>query len=133
IHLASKHFPTWWKHGDVITAWAGGPKADDLAKCSSMELINVALESIAAMFRVELEGVRHFVASAQYHDWRHDPFSLGAYTYVPVGALGAQNRLARPIQRTLFFAGEATARQGFQGTVHGAIESGLRAAHQVLG
>jgi len=32
----------------------------------------------------------------------------------------------RPVQDTLFFAGEATHLVGFAGTVHGAIETGER-------
>jgi monoamine oxidase len=132
LHLASKHFPTWWKHRDVVTAWAGGPKADDLADRAPAEVINTTLESLAGMFGLEPDQVRHFVASAQFHDWRKDPFSRGAYTYIPPGARDAQKALGRSIKRTLFFAGEATAPEGFQGTVHGAIASGLRAAREVL-
>ena len=69
---------------------------------------------------------------AQFHDWRKDSFARGAYSYVPVGGLDARDILARPAQRTLFFAGEAIASVGTQGTVHGAVASGLRAARAVL-
>ena len=40
--------------------------------------------------------------------------------------------LARPIDNTLFFAGEATDVSGHNGTVHGAIASGNRAAAEIL-
>jgi len=40
--------------------------------------------------------------------------------------------LAAPIENTLFFAGEATETDGYSGTVHGAIRSGLRCAKEVL-
>jgi monoamine oxidase len=39
--------------------------------------------------------------------------------------------LTVPVQDTLFFAGEATSTTGAHGTVHGAVESGLRAASQI--
>jgi monoamine oxidase len=132
IHLATKDFPTWWKFRNVVTAWAGGPKADELAKRSSLEVIESAMESLAEMFGVDMESARKHLEAAQYHDWRKDPFARGAYSYVPVGATDAGRALARPVQNTLFFAGEATAQAGLQGTVHGAIESGIRAAHEVL-
>jgi monoamine oxidase len=132
IHLAGEHFPTWWKHREIVTAWAGGPKACELAKCSSMEVIDIAIKSLGGMFGVSAQDARPFIASAQFHDWGKDPFARGAYSYVPVGALEAQKTIARPLKRTLFFAGEATAREGLQGTVHGAIESGIRAAREVL-
>jgi monoamine oxidase len=90
------------------------------------------MASLAQMFGLKPEHVRHHVVSAQYHDWRRDPFARGAYTYAPVGAAKAGQALARPIRNTLYFAGEVTARAGMQGTVHGAIESGLRAAEEIL-
>jgi monoamine oxidase len=64
------------------------------------------------------------------HDWQKDPFSRGAYTYVGVGGRTAPQRLARPVQGTLFFAGEATSAEE-TGTVAGAIASGLAAARKV--
>ena len=62
-------------------------------------------------------------------DWQHDPFSRGGYSYPHVGGANAGRPLARPIEGTLFFAGEATSRDW--GTVEGAIASGLRAARHV--
>jgi monoamine oxidase len=35
------------------------------------------------------------------------------------------------LEDTLFFAGEATNTEGHQGTVHGAIATGLRAAQEI--
>jgi monoamine oxidase len=127
IHLATEHFPTWWRNGSVVTAWVGGPKAD--AHDSALAAINSAMDSLSQVFG---RDARPFVESAQFHNWRIDPFAHGAYSYVPVGGLNARKVLAQPVERTLFFAGEATAQSGFQGTVHGAVESGLRAAREVL-
>jgi monoamine oxidase len=42
-----------------------------------------------------------------------------------------RNLLARPVDRRLFFAGEAT-NKDFFGTAHGAYWSGLRAARELL-
>jgi len=65
-----------------------------------------------------------------YHDWQQDPFARGAYSYLTVGAHDARAALAQPLDDTLFFAGEATEEEG--GTVAGALQSGTRAAHEVL-
>jgi hypothetical protein len=47
-----------------------------------------------------------------------------------VGGIGAPAALARPIARTLFFAGEATDTEGATGTVHGPPRSScVRAAN----
>jgi monoamine oxidase len=127
IHLATEEFPTLWKRRDLVTAWAGGPKADRHG--SSADIIHAAIDALSAVFG---RDARPFVETAQFHNWRNDPFARGAYSYVPLGGLKARDILARPVQRTLFFAGEATAQVGTQATVHGAIESGLRAARAVL-
>ena len=65
-------------------------------------------------------------------DWQADPFTRGAYSYVAVGGTDAPAVLARPVERTLYFAGEATHTQGMSGTVAGAIASGYRAADEIL-
>ena len=65
------------------------------------------------------------------HNWVHDPFARGAYSYPKVGGVDAPAVLARPLAGTLFFAGEATDTEGATGTVHGAIATGRRAARQV--
>jgi monoamine oxidase len=49
---------------------------------------------------------------------------------MPAGATGMRDVLAEPLEATLYFAGEATNRVR-PATVHGAIESGLRAAREV--
>jgi len=60
--------------------------------------------------------------------WSRDPFSLGTYSYVAAGASGEDyDALARPVSRTVFFAGEATTRY-YPATVAGAYASGLRVA-----
>lgn len=62
--------------------------------------------------------------------WGQDPFALGSYSYLPVGASPAlREQMAHP-QPPLFFAGEATHRT-LSATVHGAHLSGLRAAAEV--
>jgi monoamine oxidase len=64
--------------------------------------------------------------------WQIDPFSRGSYSYVGVEATGADyDLMARPINRSVYFAGEATCRT-HPGTVHGAYLSGLRVANEVL-
>jgi monoamine oxidase len=69
---------------------------------------------------------------AYAHDWSADPFAGGAYTYGGVGAIAARVALSRPVEGTLFVAGEAIAEKGRNATVHGALASGRRAAAQVV-
>ena len=63
--------------------------------------------------------------------WSVDPFSLGSYSFIGVGAsLADRDALAAPEGRR-FFAGEACSRD-HAGTVHGAYTSGEAAANAVL-
>jgi monoamine oxidase len=66
------------------------------------------------------------------HNWQADPFARGAYSYVAVGGGGAREALRTPLADTLYFAGEATDTEGEAGTVAGALQSGMRAARELL-
>ena len=65
--------------------------------------------------------------------WKSDPFALGSYVYLPVGAsLDDIETLAAPVGKRLLFSGEATSTR-YNGYVHGAILSGIREAERLLG
>ena len=70
--------------------------------------------------------------SAALHDWQRDPYARGAYGYVLANGGGARRALARPLEGTLFFAGEAADVEGEGGTVAGALNSGGAAARALL-
>ena len=134
LHDRRGDFPTWWTANPwrvpVVTAWAGGPRADALSELDEAGLVDRALDSLARALDVPRPRLEELIESWRFHDWRRDPFSRGAYSYVGVGGLPAQRALARPCAGTLFFAGEATEPEEM-GTVAGAIASGQRAARQV--
>jgi monoamine oxidase len=65
--------------------------------------------------------------------WRADPYTRGAYAYLPVGASPADfDALGEPFGGRVLFGGEATnaARFGF---TDGALSSGVREAKRLLG
>lgn len=122
-------FVAYWtqapERSRLIVAWAGGPKADALHDTAESRLVELAARTFGEMFGAdafaELEG-------ATVHDWANDPFARGAYSYVRIGGVHARAALAKPLDDTLFFAGEATSINGQGGTVNGALGSGARAA-----
>ncbi len=64
--------------------------------------------------------------------WQRDPITHGSYSFVPVGSsVEARVALAAPIGERIFFAGEATNSVN-PATVHGAYESGLRVASEII-
>jgi monoamine oxidase len=129
-------FPTWWTQMPetvpIITGWAAAKSAEKLAGMSKQAVIDTAVQSLSSLLHVEKSAVQSQLTSAYFHDWNADPFSQGAYSYVKVGGEGCQRTLGSPIENTLFFAGEATDTSGHNGTVHGAIASGQRAAREIL-
>jgi monoamine oxidase len=134
IHSDNEHFPTWWayKGRPILTAWAGGPRAEALSGMAATKIQAEALRALERIFKVTNNRVRELFVGSHFHNWSADPFARGAYSYTPAGMTAMPGRLAAPIAETLFFAGEATDTQGEQGTVHGAIGSGERAAGQIL-
>jgi monoamine oxidase len=129
-------FPTWWtqmpEHLPIITGWAPAHSAEPLAGLSGARIVDKALDSLGSLLGSKKSLLRSRLNTAYFHDWDSDPFSGGAYSYVKVGGEGCQKTLSAPIDNTLFFAGEATDTTGHNGTVHGAIASGLRAAKEIL-
>jgi len=129
-------FRTFWSavplRGSLINAWAGGSNAQLLSGRNEAELTSAALDSLQSMFGRKAR-VRPMLERAYLHDWQADPYARGAYSFVIAGGTGARKALAAPVKNTLFFAGEAADTAGESGTVAGALESGMRAARQVLG
>ena len=130
--------PVWWTpHPEVgpaaLTGWVGGPRSAEIAGRSAEELGAAACQVLAKVFGISLADVQSELVSTHTHDWSADPFALGAYSYVPAGALDASRAMTEPAGNTIFFAGEHTDITGHWGTVHAAVRSGLRAAEQILG
>ena len=129
-------FPTWWTahpaKSPIITGWAPFRSAERLSGRSPSFVVEHSLQTLSTLLRVSQSELQNIFGEAYFHDWQTDPFSLGAYSYGKVGANEAQQALVEPIQNKLYFAGEATDTAGNNGTVHGAIASGYRAAKQIL-
>jgi monoamine oxidase len=133
--LQNLPFPVWWTtyplEAPVLIGWTGGPSAWELADRSPDDIVDIAVQSLGKVLGTSRATVERHFRESFMHDWMRDPYSLGAYSYVGVDGSRAAALLARPIQRTVYFAGEH-ASSGRNGTVDGAIASGFRAADQVL-
>lgn len=128
-------FPTWWTalplRVPILTGWSAGPHSDDLLGEPRTKVIDCAIEDLAHVVDGDANRLRALLESAYFHDWHADPFSRGAYSYVPAGAIQARRKLAEPVAETLYFAGEAAETNGHSATVHGAIASGKAAGRQI--
>lgn len=134
LHVLGAPVPTFWRAGSaevpILVGWSAGSSIDRLPSDPSARL-RITLETLARALGMTRAEIAADLEAWRIFDWRADPFSRGAYSYIPVGALLAPARLAEPVEDTLFFAGEATHADA-AGTVHGAIESGYRAARELL-
>jgi len=95
--------------------------------------VDVALAELDLLFSGA--ATANFVDSS-IQDWSLEPFVKGAYSFpAPNTYLSTTDTtridLALPVECKLFFAGEATS-NNHPATVHGALESGARAAAEVL-
>jgi monoamine oxidase len=129
-------FPTWWTSNPlpqpILTGWAAGRYALLLKGLSIDAITTKATESLARILNINPGQLQRQLLTSFTHDWQADPFSRGAYSYAAAGGINAARALARPVEDTLYFAGEATNFEGYGGTVHGAIATGYRAAREVL-
>lgn len=136
FHAPALPLPTWWTlephRSRHLVGWAGGPGALALSRLSEQEVLLQALGTLARIFGLRRAALQAEVESWRVVNWQAEPFTRGGYCVIPAGAMDAMESLAAPVQGTLFFAGEATHTEGEEGTVHGALETGLRAAGEVL-
>ncbi|HEU4353074.1 MAG TPA: NAD(P)/FAD-dependent oxidoreductase [Burkholderiales bacterium] len=130
FHNPKASFPTFWTplpmHAPLLTAWAGGPKAARLTGSPQQRLVEHAMAAVHSVLGKKRDPVAWLV-----QDWQADPYARGGYSYVRVGGAGAREMLQRSLEGTLYFAGEATDLEG-AGTVGGALQSGMRAAREIM-
>ena len=126
-------FAAFWTQCRCAASWSWpGPAARRRSRCRARRGTDGG-RAVDASGRCSASRRRRARILASFtHDWNADPFARGAYSYVATGGGDARAGLAAPIDGTLFFAGEATSTDGGGGTVNGALETGERAADEVL-
>ncbi|MCB0082175.1 MAG: FAD-dependent oxidoreductase [Caldilineaceae bacterium] len=126
----------WWTPGyprpdaAVIACYVTAERAIAVDAMHEEEALTLGLEELAEL--LGRSDVQAACIAAKRIAWAKDPYALGGYAYIPTGAAAARPILAQPEGNVLFFAGEATAHNTNPQTVHGALESGWRAAGEVL-
>ncbi len=102
-----------------------------LAASAAVAMSTVAAPSVRVTTTQGRRGIPEPTGAIRTR-WAADPFALGSYSYLAVGASSDDRRaLAEPVDEQLFFAGEATS-AAYAATVHGALLSGRRAADEIL-
>jgi monoamine oxidase len=116
-------------HGrPVIAAYFGGELARELEMAGAATMVQFARDELAGVFGASL--VKHLIP-LENSAWASDPWAQGSYSFALPGHAGDRAILATAIDRRLFFAGEACSPHFFS-TAHGAFESGLAAADEIM-
>lgn len=111
----------------VLLAFNAGAYGHEIEALSDKEILSQALLRLGQMLGKQIPEPIGWLITR----WGQDPFALGSYSSLKPGATpNIYDDLAKPVDKVLFFAGEATHRT-HPATVHGAYLSGQRAAKEL--
>ncbi|HEU4718499.1 MAG TPA: NAD(P)/FAD-dependent oxidoreductase [Bacteroidia bacterium] len=114
----------------VLLAFIMGEQAERLTALGSDSAITSALlQELDTMYSGQ--ATASFIGS-QVINWTTHPFIRGAYSYSTVGMGNARETAAQPVDKKIFFAGEAMNYNGNHQTVFGAVETGYREVINIL-
>ena len=109
----------WWTgypaEEKTLTGWVGGPRSAELLRLSVEELQESALRAAANALRLGEDVVRAELQGIYTYDRQRDQSFRGAYSWAPMGGLGASSLMSEPIEDVLFFVGEHTNTTGHWG------------------
>jgi monoamine oxidase len=116
----------------VLTAFVMGEKGEQFSSMAPNDAKGFFLGHLDNIFGNNIASQSLLQDGFHLMDWGKEPFIRGAYSYPIVGGgLIFRKELAADVDGKLFFAGEATHFEGHSGTVHGAIETGIRVVEEV--
>lgn len=120
--------PTRGQSGEsgILTVYTGANNGAKFAAMTDDERITTAIAQVNQAF----PGSTELVVAARTVAWSNEPFSQGGYAAFAPGEITEYwARLRQPVG-CLYFAGEHTAVN--QGYMEGAVESGQRAAREII-
>lgn len=116
---------------DILSAFTAGREAGRRSARPDREVLDDTLAELQSFLPSSLQVGE--VETYLIRRWPQNEFVRGGYSFLPPGTDVSQREvLAASVDGRLFFAGEATHAAGEPATVHGAIETGYRAAEQAL-
>jgi len=112
----------------LIECFLGGEAANLVLAGGPTAAFDHALQQLGALFGA---SVRKSLRPLTSSNWCQMSHIGGAYSYALPGRASARQALASSFDDRVFFAGEATSSDDFS-TAHGAHDSGLRAAEEII-
>jgi monoamine oxidase len=128
--------PTWWTQypddSPLLTGWLSGSAARKRRFYSGEDIYKEAVSSLAYIFNIPEQRIWLMIRCRKIVHWTQDVFARGAYSYATVNAKEHIAILGRPVEKTLFFAGELFAPESGVGVAEAAIVSGQETAKQII-
>ena len=122
------YFLAWPWDSDLMVGFVGGKFAWELSRLGQAAAIDFAKQKLVDLFGSDIAPR---VTAGLMTPWATDPLVLGAYSAAKPGKHASRAVLARPIQKKLYFAGEATGPKGMFATCSGAYMAGWDAAEKI--
>lgn len=110
----------------ILCCWVGGKPAQEWAGRPEPERIENCLQAVEKVF----PGSRELFVKGRSIAWEKDLFAQSSYSFYSIGSLTRIMPFLAVPEGRLHFAGEHTS--PFIGYMEGALESGMRAAREVL-
>ncbi len=127
--------PTWWTQRPaeipLLTGWLAGPVIQNIQQ-DHHTLLSQAMTSLAYLFGCEKAVLEKEIRAAKVINWWVDPYAQGAYAYKTLETSSAVSVLTKPIDNTIYFAGEALYDGPEMGTVEAALASGNETAKKIM-
>lgn len=123
---ANYHFRPFGR--PMIEAYFGGQLARDLEAGGQPAFFDFARAELIGQLGSDIASR---ITPLRSHLWASDVYARGSYSYAVPGAAEQRAVLAAPLDRRLFFAGEACSRHDFS-TAHGAYRTGIAAAEDAI-
>jgi monoamine oxidase len=133
--FCNERFPVWWTQSrdlPLITGWVGGPKAKDLSHSDNAQLLDMAIQSLAAALDTTEVFIQSNISAWHISNWGTRPFFEGAYSYNTTESTKARKLLNIPVNNLIYFAGEALNESHEIGTVEAALQSAEQVVKKIL-
>jgi monoamine oxidase len=127
--LSGETIPTWWTLAPdtrpLLTGWLGGPQTEKLKHADNKTILQLALQSLASIFSIAEQQLHQLLTAWHIAKWQTNEYYLGAYSYSTLQTTAARQLLNKPVDDTIYFAGEAIYDGISGGTVEAALVSGV--------
>ncbi|WPF86992.1 FAD-dependent oxidoreductase [Cyanobacterium aponinum AL20118] len=112
----------------ILLGFNAGKFGKEIESWSDEEIIADAMKTLRQIYGNSIPQPIDY----QLTRWSQDPFTFGSYSYYATNSTpNHRQELAKPINKRVFFAGEATSID-YPATVHGAYFSGLRVSQEII-